>query len=121
MKAFQIKFDGAEAIVTVALEAEGKWYKKSLKASDAQELWQGLESLLAIEALPAGKKLEAAQYIDKAKERENIEQALPLWLAKGNSIKVLPRAGTKILIDEETREEILAELFAEEPMERAIV
>ena len=111
MKPFHIKFDGAKAVISVNIEAGGQWYKKTLTATDGQELWEGLERLLKVEGLPVEKKIEAAEYISRAKEQEYIELALPAWLAKGNKIKVVPRAGGKLVLEESLKEEILKDLF----------
>lgn len=114
MKPFHIRFDGSKALVSVNIQVKGQWFKKTLKAEDERELWQGLLGLLAIDSLPEEQKALAGEYISKALERESIELAMPSWLLKGGKIKVLPPMGGKLNLDKETREEILLDLGLED-------
>jgi hypothetical protein len=110
MKAFNIKFDGAEASISVCIQSTGGWVKKTLRAYDAEELWDGMRRLLELDSLPEEKKAEAIEFISKAKERESIEIAIPSWLSKGNKIKICPPFGKKLEIEESLKAEILADL-----------
>lgn len=110
MKPFSIKFDGTKARIATCIEVEGQWYKKTLVAHSAEDLWEGLEKLLRIEHLPPDQKKEVAEYISKQAERACIAEALPRWLSKGGKIKVIPPSKGKLSLDEETKAGILEDL-----------
>lgn len=120
MKIFRVKFDGARAILAVAVEANGQWFKKELSASDGQELWEGLEALSRLDSMSVETKTQAGEYISKAKEHEALEIAIPAWLQKGNKIKVFPMVGEKKMLTQEERDEILLDLgFELEPQDES--
>lgn len=108
MKAFSIKFDGAKASISICVECEGRFIKKTLTAFSGEDLWDCMKAMMKLDGLALATKAIVIEELSKHKERELIEVAIPKWLLAGGKIKPCPAAGYKARLSEKEQEDILA-------------
>lgn len=104
-KIYNVRFNGERASVKIVCSLGDEIIIKSLVADNAEELWQGLMDLDTIN--DKGQTIEFVKGFNKTEESISLSKAIAAWEAQGNTIKVVPMSGKKLVLSASEQDDIL--------------